>query len=280
MISTSPSATSWNYPNTGTPDYLNQCGTAAVGVPNNAFGTESAKTGVAYAGFYTYNSFFPNDGREYIQVKLNDTLDLGKKYFVSFWVSLADNMKYATNTVGAYFSPSPITSMNTYVFSVTAQIQNNSLNPLTSKTGWRLISDTLFANGGELYMTIGNFMSDSLSDTTYVSSGWSASYYYIDDVSVIDIGWVGLNENNNIENQISIFPNPAKDFISVSFKSNNIGEIKMSIVNTLGETIMSKILNNNETQIQVSDLPAGVYYCKFVSAQNQILAAKKIIIIR
>jgi len=274
-------ATPWYDPTGTTSDYLNSCNGGTVGVPDNVFGFENARSGVGYAGFYAYKFQFSNE-REYLQIKLNDTLEWGKKYLVVFYTSLADTMNYSTNNIGAYFSASPVSITGPgQVLNYPAQIVNPTSNSLTGKTGWRLISDTLFATGGELYMTIGNFNVDSLTDTTYVGNGiLNAAYYYIDDVSVIDIGWVGVNVNENSQNQISIFPSPAKDFISVSYKSHNVGEITMNVINALGEIVMSEKLSNKETQIQVSGLPAGVYYCKFVSAENQMLAAKKIIIIR
>jgi len=75
--------TDWINPTGCTPDFFHQCGTMGSGVPSNSFGNELAKTGLAYAGFYTFNKAQGDNGREYIQVKLNDTLEWGKKYFVS-----------------------------------------------------------------------------------------------------------------------------------------------------------------------------------------------------
>ncbi len=87
----------------GTPDYFNQCASVSVGVPNNSAGNEPAKTGVAYAGIYTMNLPYAKV-RDYIEVPFKDSLEMGIKYIVSFYVSLADVMGYATNKIGAYFS--------------------------------------------------------------------------------------------------------------------------------------------------------------------------------
>jgi hypothetical protein len=47
-----------NVPGTsGTPDYFNQCATAAAaGVPSNNFGAQSAFNGVAYCGLIAFYS--------------------------------------------------------------------------------------------------------------------------------------------------------------------------------------------------------------------------------
>ena len=78
----------WYDPTNASSDYFNQCATVSVGVPSNALGNEGARTGVAYCGFYSFQALQSNY-REYIQVKLNDTLEWGKKYYVSFYVSHA-----------------------------------------------------------------------------------------------------------------------------------------------------------------------------------------------
>src|SRR4051812_12969049 len=57
-----------------TPDYFNSCnistnGTNYAGVPGNFFGYQEARTGNAYAGFYTYGT--ANNAREIIGIKLN-----------------------------------------------------------------------------------------------------------------------------------------------------------------------------------------------------------------
>ncbi len=183
-----PLAVPWTNPTIGTSEYFNQCGTSLFGVPSNSIGYQYAKNGVAYGGFYTYNAFFPNS-RDYMQTILNDTLIAGRKYCVRFYVSLANEMQYATTTIGAYFSPTAVGSGNYYLLPYTPQVVNSLSNPLTDTLGWILISGKFVAVGGEQYITIGNFNNDGNSDTSFVGgNGWgnNASYYYIDSVTVVE----------------------------------------------------------------------------------------------
>jgi hypothetical protein len=66
-------------------------------------------------------------------------------------------------------------------------------------------------------------------------------------------------------NGITIIPNPSNDNITIS--SPNLAEItQLSIFNVNGEKVIERQLRDNETQIDISSLPRGVY---FVTLQNE-----------
>jgi hypothetical protein len=156
----------------------------------------------------------------------------------------------------------------------TPQIQNTSANPLTSKAQWMLVQDTLYAQGGELYMTIGNFMADSLSDTVFVGGGinqWDYAYYYIDDVSVTDIGWVGEKELVNEDMRFSVYPNPANSKITISVKNNTSSSINFTIQNTLGKLVMQSNFYTHEFTIDIATLPKGIYFLRVGNMVQKIV---------
>jgi hypothetical protein len=64
---------------------------------------------------------------------------------------------------------------------------------------------------------------------------------------------------------ITIIPNPSKDKITIS-SSAITGITQLSIFNVSGEKVMERKLTDNETQIDISALPRGVY---FVKLQNE-----------
>jgi len=60
-----------------------------------------------------------------------------------------------------------------------------------------------------------------------------------------------------------IFPNPAKDFLFVQMKNNNLSDIKVRIIDLLGNeliTINEKNSNDKMLQIDISKLIAGTYF--------------------
>jgi len=183
-------------------------------VPSNFLGYQYPKSGNAYCGITTRcNGTIP--AREYIQTKLIQQLAIGKKYKVSFYISLADTFHNYTNSIGAYFSTDSFFVSYTGIIEQLPQIQNGVHNNLNSKTDWTLVSDTFVALGNERYITIGNFYTDSLCNPISLDSictlqpvnGACCPYYFIDDVSVELVDETGLKANGNALS-ITIFPNP------------------------------------------------------------------------
>jgi Secretion system C-terminal sorting domain len=268
----------WFDPSTmGTPDYFNECYNfpwVLVDVPTNVFGYQYARTGQAYAGIFTWSGGSVVNAREYIEVQLIDSLVAGIKYRVSFYANLADSLWYACNSIGAYLSQTLISDTTGHVLPYSPQIFNISSNPLTSKTGWTLISAVFTAVGGEKYITIGNFINDSNSDSIYVGAGGSLfspdqSYYYIDDVSVIPDSITGFNEHNSILNRIKIYPNPFSSKLEIQ-SSEKLRQI--IIYDLLGETVYQKEFTTNKTEeeLNLSFLQLGIY---FLNLKNTVPAS-------
>ena len=101
----------WNNPNAASPDYFHSCNLSLVfppdtiqwpnvGVPSNTFGYQQANSGEAYSGMYCY-SFTQGELRDYIQIKLIDSIVPNVRYLVGFYASLADKSQYTINTLGA-----------------------------------------------------------------------------------------------------------------------------------------------------------------------------------
>ncbi|MBK7964747.1 MAG: hypothetical protein IPK10_05295 [Bacteroidetes bacterium] len=90
------------------PDYFNACSNPAFAVPNAVFGFQYAHTGDAYAGVACYlhpNAAPPPNYREFLGVELNNTLVIGQKYFVSFYLVNPGsfNIAIACNKIGINF---------------------------------------------------------------------------------------------------------------------------------------------------------------------------------
>jgi hypothetical protein len=170
-------------------DYYNACSSIA-NVPHAAgCGFQYARTGVAYAGIWAYH-IQVTDVREYIETFLTDTLKTMHCYYIAFYVSMADKIFYAVNRMGAHISDTLIHKTTDYFYlKLTPQIENPTNRFLTDTANWTKISGIYKAHGREKYITIGNFYPDSLTDTlkTISSIAFPMSYYFIDDVLVIDV---------------------------------------------------------------------------------------------
>lgn len=170
-----------------TTDYYNSC-SALFNVPNYPGGYQLAKTGVAYVGMWFY---LTPDLREYLQVKLIDSLVKAKCYYVEFFVNLHDKSSFAINNIGVNFSNTQISSTGTgNILSLPMNVYNNG-NPIISDSiNWMKVSGYYSALGGEQYLTLGNFFNDisTLSiQENVTANAIPGAYYYIDDVTVKEV---------------------------------------------------------------------------------------------
>ena len=197
-------AVGWHLPITGggNPDVYNICASQSqAGVPVNLNGLsfQYPHSGIGYAGIDVVSSSAINNWREYTQSKLIDTLSIGKTYCVSFYVSLYNSMRAYIKPIGAYFDNGTVSPPAPRGLAlVTPQVYNTG-QQLTDTLNWMKIEDSFTATGIESYITIGNFFTDSASDIGLIGnpSPW-ASYYYIDDISVIDISTPGYAGNDTL----------------------------------------------------------------------------------
>ncbi|HBI01170.1 MAG TPA: T9SS type A sorting domain-containing protein [Flavobacterium sp.] len=74
-----------------------------------------------------------------------------------------------------------------------------------------------------------------------------------------------LNLDENKFKNLEIFPNPVADFLTVS-NSSEIHEIE--IISALGQPIISLKTNQEETSLDLSILPTGIYFLKLKSVDD------------
>jgi hypothetical protein len=74
----------------------------------------------------------------------------------------------------------------------------------------------------------------------------------------------GLN-SENLESEIHVFPNPAKDKITVEL-SEQIENPQISLINTLGQII----LKDQSRNLDVSQIPNGIYFLNVKMEQREV----------
>ncbi len=167
-------ATPWFQPwtDSNSSDFFHVCDTIdqMMSVPNNFGGNQWPKTGNGYAGILFIYPPSPNNGREYLEIELLDSLTTGLTYNVSFYVSLGDTSQYACNNIGVHFSDTVIlynTSISNVLLNVPFHVFSQIV--VTDNVGWHLVSGKYIASGGEKFMVVGNFLNDI--STSYISTG-------------------------------------------------------------------------------------------------------------
>ncbi len=286
-----------------------QCADTAIqansaGVPSNAVGFQYAHTGQSYTELWTFANGSPNradstfpyghnmyfNTRDYIEVKLLDSLKAGEIYYVTFYMSLADSSIYACNDIGAYLSNLQVPmSGSSALDSLTPQIANDpKKQELTDKKNWMKINGNYTAVGGEKYITIGNFKNDSLSSIRYLGPDnpqYSCAYYYIDDVIVSpDSAYadsiMGVAELIVNSEKVKVFPNPSNNGIFTLNLKRNSEKLEVEVYNILGEKVYSQALRQAQGDdfIDLSTQSSGIYFYRITDENGALLKADKIVI--
>ncbi|MBX2932497.1 MAG: hypothetical protein KF781_11190 [Chitinophagaceae bacterium] len=201
-----------NVPNNGC--YGHACSTSpSFSVPNNSQGFQYTKTGLGY-GFLDFCQTFSFEARWYFQTQLSNALEPNKCYYGEFWVSLANASRIAVNNIAmlltdtAIWSAFPSNSSNLGYDLIPANPQIfNYGNPVIKDTlNWVKISGVYTAQGGEQYITIGNFKDDDNTTIVQVNSGlgtYDKAGYYIDDIWLIPLDSMFLQADAGADKTIT-----------------------------------------------------------------------------
>lgn len=183
----------WFNPTQNTPDYFHLCDTFLA--PLNLWGWQMPRSDSGYLGFTAFVYYSTNvNARDYIAGTLIRPLEAGKKYCFTYWISLSDSSNVAISNVGIYFSQNDPTILldsnggpNLWYLPYTPVYEPPRLQKDTSD--WIEIRGEFIAQGGEQYLTIGNFQPDITTNWDTVRPipqfAGVGAYYYVDDVSVI-----------------------------------------------------------------------------------------------
>ncbi len=151
-----------------------------------------------------------------------------------------------------------ITNSNTI-----ARIVNNSYNQiggLAQSSGATSLAFTRTLSAGTYYLEI-------------YSTPTTTSYLYPYKFILNSTPSVGIEEVN-LENQITVYPNPVKDKLTINTTFSNYNNSYYSLVNILGESLISsKRLTSDPFIIDTSELSSGIYFIQFVN-DNKVAVKK------
>ncbi|MBI4932226.1 MAG: T9SS type A sorting domain-containing protein [Bacteroidetes bacterium] len=250
----------WFSPTVGSPDYHHQCANATApnaGVPSDgASGFQYPYTGQAFVGAYTYQA--GSNGREYVEYPFpGDSLIQDKKYCIGFYVNPYNTLA-PIDALHAVLSKNSISMPISTNLPNTPDIVNPTGNIIDDTLNWTLVSGYYTAQGGEKFITLGNFYPDSM---TNLGAGWnpatSVSYYYIDNVFIYDCDSVGgVSEQEAAAVAVAIYPNPATEEFTLETDLKQAGDLTITITDYLGRKV--EVLHEKAT--------AGTYRKKIIAS--------------
>lgn len=192
-------ATPWFSPDEeNVPDLYSKNIKKEYSIPENLYGYQMVNDGENYVGFRAYG-YKDKEPRTFAAVKLSDELIAGKTYCVSFEIALTKISKYASRNIGAYLSPKKVRTKDIETWTITPQIMHSKNKVHKDQYLWVTICGVFTADGGERYLTIGNFHDQEDMDRNRDNTermkrpkGYSQlqtydAYYYLDNVKVINM---------------------------------------------------------------------------------------------
>ena len=195
-------------------------------------------------------------------------------------------LQYSYSTPSAantWFYTQPITLTAGTSYSIGYNYGNNSATYIESLK----VAYGTSANSSSMTTTLANYpsvtgatlLSDSIAFTPAVSGdyyfGFNAYsvadqfYLFVDDIAVTATPLATQSFNSS---SFSYYPNPVKNTLNLSY-SENISDV--SVYNLLGQQVIAKAINANQSQIDMSHLTSGTYMVK-VTANNQVKTIKVI----
>ena len=265
----------WFSANDASPDVISSCadtGRFETTVPANLFGYQTARTGDNYLAVGYYGSgiqFY-----DYISVELTEPLQKDSVYDVSFWLSHADSVSYASDNFGLYFSDTAYRCsgnceqfVNTGKFNFTPHVRQTQGEFITNQWGWEQVYGQYIAAGDERYIIIGvfeNWNTNQLQNLGPRKWG-NRVVYYLDDVTVAKASASFPTTIKEVgEQDIQVYPNPTSEVLLV--KGLPLGT-EYRIYSIDGQELIVDLLDDF---IEVKDLDAGTYIVQFENSKVQL----------
>jgi len=276
MLNQVPFATGWqNW--LLSPDYFNACapqGSTSISVPYNCGPNnfQYAHSGNGYVGYFNYwTRAFLNGypwAREHIGIQLNQTLQVGVKYFFTMYVSLASWVPSpcASSKIGIKLTTQSFANPNgniTPLVDNTATVHVDTL--ITDTLNWTKITGSFVADSAYQYLVIGNFFDDFNIDTLIIGSTFLCySYYLVDDICLSADSSTCLTvgiQNWNHDYDLKIYPKPLQDE-SVLDLPESLHSYILKLYNVLGEEVKINYeidQEKNRITIKKGNLMSGMY---------------------
>jgi outer membrane protein OmpA-like peptidoglycan-associated protein len=151
-------------------------------ISNDTSSQKGAKTGSCYAGLR-----FQKKYKEFLQVKLAEPLHRGTTYEFEMYVRLAFWSNASLKSFGALFTKMGYKSKNDVVRAALIDSVSKK-SSFINGYHWFKISGKYLADGGEKYVTIGNFSPNVKKDMVRMNVfklGFKEAYYFVDDISMV-----------------------------------------------------------------------------------------------
>ncbi len=177
-------------------DFYHTCA-GVVPIVWSGYDYQFPNLGGGFSGIALFDPYGPSEPREYLEVPLKSLLKK-KKYCVSWYANLSGISGIGANRVGAYFSKDTIFQYGHWQ-QIPAIPQIENLSIITDTQNWVPFHQIFTAEGGERFMTIGNFREAALIDSIVVNPALRWPFYYFDDFGVYELPEISAGLGGDID---------------------------------------------------------------------------------
>ncbi|MBL7917860.1 MAG: T9SS type A sorting domain-containing protein, partial [Bacteroidia bacterium] len=221
-------------------------------------------------------------------VNFSGSIDLARNYEVT--ITPAGGASVTINSITFNMSRSATGPRNwavrgsadTFTSNLNASIVTSNTN-ITTQAGnqffWALDSYTVTGGKQEAGSSVspGASYAGQTNPMTFRFYAWNAEgnagTFRIDTVRFNGFASVmaGVKKiDYDLNSAFSVFPNPSKDGV-VTIKSNNVNFQTVEVFNSLGQLVIRrKNENNYQFKLDVSEIPAGIYFIKVICDEKSI----------
>jgi hypothetical protein len=152
-------------------------------------------------------------------------------------------------------------------------IRVNTVQTLTASLLGGALTVTLTYNNYDYYETSASKAAIfSISTSTLASSAAVPSFQKIVTVQK-DYDIVGIKENQRLDIQLSVFPNPASNLIN--FTTSSTEAFKIIAFDVAGKIVASEIIETGKVKMNTDNFASGVYIYQVIGKNNEILTSGK-----
>lgn len=84
----------------------------------------------------------------------------------------------------------------------------------------------------------------------------------------------GVVNVTKVEDDIVLYPNPAKDDINVIFDAD--ADVRnIAVYNLIGKVVSIYKVNGNSAKLNASNIPSGIYFVRLLDGQGRVIATRK-----
>ena len=205
-------------------------------------------------------------------VASENELVLTSNYSLNSWNHVV--VTYDNSTVKVYINGINLGSMN---YSTSTTIANTTW--YIGKSNPSIWACVQYMKGKIDDLTIYNRILNDSEISSLYNSNICYESLTVTDTLIINTGILSYNPVN-YNNTISIYPNPAKDHITID--CGNIANVigyHIEISNSLGQVLFNQPMNTQQYNVALNSWTGnGMYFVKVFDAQNNVLTTRKIIL--